>query len=147
MHIMVYNRLDRLRIIGARTLIDDLMHQPVSDDLLRRVRQRFLQRPQHPLAAYVMRSWDFATLAGTHDLLLHRHEDPFDILRIENALDRLGLRLLSFRLPTPAAAARYDAMFPQDPKHQDIKSWARFDRSEIGGNYEFWCCTKPSMFI
>jgi ubiquinone/menaquinone biosynthesis C-methylase UbiE len=147
MHIMVYSRLDRLRIIGARTLIDDLLHQPVSDDLLRQVRQRFLQRPQHPLAAYVMRSWDFATLAGTHDLLLHRHEDPFDIRRIENALDRLGLRLLSFQLPTPAAAARYDAMFPHDPRHQDIKSWARFERSEIGGNYAFWCCTKPSMFV
>jgi ubiquinone/menaquinone biosynthesis C-methylase UbiE len=140
MHIMVYSRLSRLRITGARTLIKDLLQQPVSDDLLRQVRQRFLQRPEHPLAAHVMRSRDFATLAGTYDLLLHRHEDPFDITRIKCALDRLGLRLLSFQLPTRAAAARYDAMFPHDPRHQDIKSWACFERSEIGGNYEFWCC-------
>jgi len=145
MHIMVYSRLARLRISAARTLINDLMQQPVSDDLLRQVRQRFLQRPEHPLAAHVMRSWDFATLAGTHDLLLHRREDPFDITRIEHALDRLGLRLLSFQLPTRADTARYDAMFPHDPRHQDIKSWARFERSEIGGNYEFWCCTKPAI--
>jgi ubiquinone/menaquinone biosynthesis C-methylase UbiE len=144
MHIMVYSRLARLRISAAQTLINDLMQQPVSDDLLRQVRQRFLQRPEHPLAAHVMRSWDFATLAGTHDLLLHRREDPFDITRIEHALDRLGLRLLSFQLPTRADTARYDAMFPHDPRHQDIKSWARFERSEIGGNYEFWCCTKPA---
>jgi ubiquinone/menaquinone biosynthesis C-methylase UbiE len=144
MNIMVYNRIERLMITGARTLISDLVQEPVSDDLLRRVRQRFLQRPEHPLAAYVMRSRDFATLAGTHDLLLHRHEDPFDITRIERALDRAGLRLLSFRLPSPAVAARYDAMFPDDPKHQDIKSWGRFERSEAVGNYRFWCHRKPA---
>jgi hypothetical protein len=43
-----------------------------------------------------MYSQDFATLSGTYDLLLHRHEDPFDIPRIERALDRFGLRLLLF---------------------------------------------------
>ena len=144
MHIMVYSRLSRLRITGARTLINDLMKQPVSDDLLRQVRQRFLERPEHPLAAHILRSWDFATLAGTHDLLLHRHEDPFDITRIKQALDNLELRLLSFQPPTRAAVARYDAMFPHDPRHQDFKSWAYFERSEVGGNYEFWCCTKPA---
>ena len=75
-------------------------------------------------------SRDFATLAGTYDLLLHRHEDPFDIKRIERALDQAGLRMLSFDLPLPPVAARYDAMFPDDPKHRDIKSWARFELSE-----------------
>jgi hypothetical protein len=116
----------------------------VSDDLLRQVRQRFLQRPEHPLAAHVMRSYDFATLAGTHDLLLHRHEDPFDITRIKHALDHSGLRLLSFTLPTRAAAARYNTMFPDDPRHQDINSLARFERSDITGNYQFWCCKKST---
>jgi 2-polyprenyl-3-methyl-5-hydroxy-6-metoxy-1,4-benzoquinol methylase len=147
MHIMVYNRYQRLMIRGARAfLTSDLLQEPVSDDLLRRARQRFLQQPEHPAAAYVMNSPDFATLAGTHDLLLHRHEDPFDIGRIERALDRAGLRILSFHLPSPVIAARYDAMFPGDPRHCDIRSFARFELSEPSmlANYIFWCCAAPS---
>lgn len=143
MSIMVYSRLARIWIAGARTFIRDLAQQPVSDDLLREVRRRFLDRMEHPLAAHITRSPDFTTLAGTYDLLLHRHEDLFDIPRIERALERFGLRLLSFTLPDPPAAARYDAMFPGDPKHRDIKSWHAFEKREPGlfaGMYKFWCC-------
>jgi len=147
MHIMVYNRHQRLLINGARALlISDLAQEPVSDDLLRRVRQRFLERPEHPAAAFVVRSRDFATLAGTHDLLLHRHEDPFDLARIERALDHAGLRMLSFDMPTPLIAARYDAMFPKDSKHRDIKSFARFERNDPSiaqRHYSFWCWMPP----
>lgn len=143
MKIMIYNRHQRLLIDGARTfLIGDLLQEPVTDDLLRRVRQRFLQLPEHPAAAFAMRSRDFATLAGTHDLLLHVREDPFDLARLERALDRAGLRMLSFRMPTPISAARYDAMFPDDPMHRDIKSFARFELSEPSiaqRHYRFWC--------
>jgi 2-polyprenyl-3-methyl-5-hydroxy-6-metoxy-1,4-benzoquinol methylase len=142
MHIMVYSRLGRLMVAGARTFIDDLAQQPVSDDLLREVRRRFLQRQKHPLAEYIMNSHDFVTLAGTYDLLLHRHEDPFDISRIERALERFGLRLMKFELPDPPATARYDAMFPADPKHRDINSWLAIEKCEpflFGGTYTFWC--------
>ena len=100
--IMVYSRLGRLRVAGARTFIRDLAQQPVSDDLLREVRRRFLERQEHPLAKHIMlNAPDLVTLAGTYDLLLHRHEDPFDIPRIERALERFGLRLLLFELPDP----------------------------------------------
>jgi len=146
MHVMVYNRQQRLMVSGARTfLFADLLREPVTDDLLRRVRQRVLQQPEHPAAAYVARSRDFATLAGTYDLLLHRHEDPFDFPRIERALDRAGMRMLSFDMPSPAVAARYDAMFPGDPKHRDTKSLARFEMSErevSQRHYRFWCCLR-----
>jgi ubiquinone/menaquinone biosynthesis C-methylase UbiE len=147
MHIMVYNRRQRLMTMGARALvINDLLQEPMSDDLLRRVRQRFLQQSKHPAASFVVRSRDFATLAGTHDLLLHRHEDAFDIARLERALDHAGLRILSFDMLTPAIAARYDAMFPDDPGHCDSKSFARFelsDSSVIMSHYRFWCCRPP----
>ena len=148
MRIMVYSRVARLRVAGARKLIGDLMQEPVSDELLRQVRRRLLEQPEHPLATYAMRSRDFATLAGTHDLLLHRHEDPLDIPRLQRALENAGLRVLSFRLPTPPIAARYDAMFPGDPRHRDIGSLARFEMSKGGqflGNYNIWCCKSPSQ--
>ena len=147
MKIMVYSRIARLWVAAARTPIRDLMVEPINDDLLRRVRQRLMDRCTSRIAQTIINSSGFATLAGVHDLLIHRHEDPFDISRISRALECLRLRLLAFLLPAPDISARYNAMFPHDPRHQDIKSWARFERSEIGGNYAFWCCTKPSMFI
>jgi 2-polyprenyl-3-methyl-5-hydroxy-6-metoxy-1,4-benzoquinol methylase len=149
MHIMVYNRHQRLMIAGARFfLISDLLQEPIDDELLRKVRQRFLEQPGHPAASYAIRSRDFATLAGTHDLLLHRHEEGFDIDRIKHALDYAGLRMLSFDMPTPAIAARYDAMFPDDPKHRDLKSWSRFEQSDPSiaqRHYRFWCCTPSDL--
>jgi 2-polyprenyl-3-methyl-5-hydroxy-6-metoxy-1,4-benzoquinol methylase len=141
--IMVYSRLARLRVVGARTFIRDLAQQPVSDDLLREVRRRFLERQEHPLSEHILNSPEFVTLAGTHDMLLHRHEDPFDIPRIERALDRFGLRLLLFELPNPRVTARYDALFPADPMHRDINSWHAFEKRQpflFAGMYRFWCC-------
>ncbi len=147
MRIMVYNKIARLRILGARKLLGDLMQKPIDDDLLRQVRGRILQQREHPLAAWAVRSPDFATLAGTHDLLLHRHEDPFDLPGIERALARLRLRLLSFDLPTPVVEARYDAKFPHDRDHRDIKSWINFIGEDMGaswGNFNFWCGRVPA---
>lgn len=144
MRIMLYSRIGRLWIAAARTLIRDLAPEPVNDDLLRRVRQRFMDRSDLRLAQYVIDSEGFSTLAGTHDLLLQRHEDSFDISRISRALRHLELRLLSFFLPTPDARARYDAMFPHDPMHRNAESWAEFEKSEpsvFGEMYDFWCRT------
>ena len=143
MRISVYSRIARLPMVAARNLIRDLLDEPISDDLLRRVRQRLLD---HPLNKWLLEWRDFFTLSGVHDLLLHRHEDPFDIPRIARALDQLGLRLLSFSLPTPDAAARYDKQFPTDPLHRDFKSLLQFEKSEpyiFAGLYQFWC-RKPN---
>jgi ubiquinone/menaquinone biosynthesis C-methylase UbiE len=148
MHVMIYNRHQRLMVIGSRSfVINDLLQEQITDDLLRRVRQRFLEQPGHPAASYVIRSRDFATLAGTHDLLLHRHEEGFDIARIEHALAHARLRMLSFDMPTPAIATRYDAMFPDDPQHRDLRSWSRFERCDPSiaqRHYRFWCCVRPN---
>jgi len=147
MQIMVYNRLQRLVIAAARTLIADLVGQHITDDLLRQVRRRILENDGNPTAAHVAHIRDFATLAGVHDLLLHRHEDPFDLTRIEHVLDGTGLQLLSFDIASPAIAARYDAMFPNDPRHRDVNSWARFVRTDataIVGHFRFFCCKSPA---
>jgi hypothetical protein len=90
---------------------------------------------------------DFSTLAGTRDLLLHTHEDPFNVPRIARALDRLGLRLLSFTLPTPMADARYRVMFPDDPWHRDFGSWHLYECLNpltFSGCYQLWC-HKPRL--
>ena len=142
MRIMVYSRLGRFKVAAARKFISDLLDKPITDDLLRQARRRMLQRSDHPVVAALVERRDFATLAGTHDLLLHRHEDPFDFVRIGRALDNLRLRLLSLELPSAEVKQIYEATYPHDEKHRDIAALAQFERNNIGsfqGNYRFWC--------
>jgi hypothetical protein len=108
MNIMVYSRIAQLWIEAMRKLISDFALESVNEDLLRRVRQRIMDRADSWPIQNALDSDDFSTLAGTHDMLLHRHVDSFDVPRIAQALDRLGLRLLSFELrPGQAAASLY----------------------------------------
>jgi len=142
MRVMVYSRIARLRVQAARTYIADLLGRPIDDDLLRDVRRRLIGKAAHLLAG----SQDFYTLGGIHDLLLHRHEDPFDVPRIVRALDRLGLELLAFDLPTPFHRARYRREHPDDPAFRDVKAWAALEMKEpllFRGMYKFWC-RKPA---
>ena len=142
MKIMVYSRIARFLVVAARTLIRDLMVEPTTDEVLRRVRQRIMEHTEYGPANLLMNTQDFSTLVGTYDLLLHPHEDPFDVPRIARALDRLGLHLISFLPPTTDAAARYDARYPHDPRHRDMAAWAQFEKSELpiyAGLYAFMC--------
>lgn len=142
MSIMVYSRLARMRITAARRRIADLLDQPVDDDLLREVRRRLLAEPVHAVA----HSTDFASLGGVHDLLLHRHEDPFDVERIRRGLDRFGLEFLGFHLPGAERRARYRQENPHDPLFRDFTAWARAEWKEpelFAGMYRFWC-RKPA---
>ncbi len=142
MSIMVYSKLARMRITAARRRIADLLDQPVDDDLLRDVRRRLLAEPVHAVA----HSTDFASLGGVHDLLLHRHEDAFDVERIRRGVDRLGLEFLGFHLPGAERRARYREENPHDPLFRDFTAWARAEWKEpelFTGMYHFWC-RKPA---
>jgi SAM-dependent methyltransferase len=142
MRIMLYSCLARRALVNARALIADLAAEPVSDDLIRRVRQRLLDRTGDAVATKVVGSNPFATLAGTHDMLLHRREDCFDVPRISRALARLRLRLLTFVISAPDMRARYEAMFPNDRAHRSIENWHLFERQNPDtfiSQYAFWC--------
>ncbi|HEX2763506.1 MAG TPA: class I SAM-dependent methyltransferase [Allosphingosinicella sp.] len=138
MQVMVYSKIARLNVRAAQSFIADLRDRAVDDDLLREVRRRLIEKGRRFIAG----SSDFYTLAGVHDLLLHRHEDPFDIPRIVRALDSMGLELLAFDLPTPQARARYRREHPHDPAFRDAAAWAALEKSQtwlFSGMYKFWC--------
>jgi SAM-dependent methyltransferase len=138
MQIMVYSMAAREQIRTARALIADLLERPVDDDLLRAVRRRLIGQAPDLLAD----SYDFYTLAGIHDLLVHRHEDCFDVPRIARALDKLGLELLRFVLPTRHDRALYLRDHPNDPCFRDIGAWAELERTVpflFAGMHKFWC--------
>jgi SAM-dependent methyltransferase len=143
MHVMVYSRVARMRVTAWRRTLTDLADRPVDDDLLREVRRRILAMP----SATRPRSRDFHTLGGVHDLLMHRHEDPFDIPRIRRALDRLGLALIRFELPNTKCRADYVAAHPDDPLRRDFDGWMRQELNRpttFAGMYDFWCRKAPA---
>lgn len=136
MHVMVYSKIARLSVRALRGLLADLDGRPVDDDMLRGARRRLSERVPAPT------SRDFYSLAGVHDLLLHRHEDPFDIPRICRALDGLGLKLIQFEFPTPPDRARYRAENRHDPLQRDVAGWSAAERRNprlFAGMYDFWC--------
>jgi SAM-dependent methyltransferase len=138
MQVMLYSRIARLNVRAAQGLIADLRDRPVDDDLLREVRRRLIDKGRRLIAG----SADFYSLAGVHDLLLHRHEDAFDVPRIVRALDSLGLDLLAFDLPTPSARARYRREHSDDPHFRDTAAWGSLERRQpslFSGMYKFWC--------
>ena len=142
MRIMVYSKIARLKVRAAQRHLKDLQDRPVDSDLLREARRRLIERAPDLLAAWP----DFYTLAGVHDLLLHRHEDSFDVPRIVRALDRLGLELLAFHLPTPGHRTRYREEHPDDPVFRDVEAWAALERRDpflFQGMYNFHC-RKPA---
>lgn len=137
-HIMVYSRIARLRIAAVRKALSDLVTRPVDDDLLREVRRRAMALPP----AVRPRGHDFHSLAGVKDLLLHRHEDLFDLPRIQRGLDSLGLELIRFDLPTQKAERRYREMRPDDVRRRDVAGWSAMERENpelFAGMYNFWC--------
>ena len=138
MHVMVYSKLARMRIVALRRSLSDLASQPMSDDVLREARRRVSAMPDAPRLA----SRDFYSLAGVHDLLMHRHEDPFDIPRIRRALEVLDLRLIQFEIPRTETRAAYVKKHPDDPLQRDFAGWTalEFDNPTLyAGMYGLWC--------
>lgn len=142
MRIMVYSEPARAAIRSAQASLVDLRDRPVDGDLLREARRRLIGGAP----AILEGSIDFYTLQGIYDLLLHPHEDSFDVPRIGRALDALGLELLAFDLPSPALRARYRWDHPEDPGMRDLDAWAALERespSLFRSMHKFWC-RKPA---
>lgn len=136
LNLMVYSKVARLRVRGLRTYIADLLDKPVDDDLLRAVRARLIAKSSRLLA-----SRDFFTLGGVHDLLLHTHEDPFDVSRIRRGIERLGLEFIGFNVPGAAREARYREQHPDDPLFRNFDYWAALEKNDpflYAGMYRFW---------
>jgi SAM-dependent methyltransferase len=142
MRITVYSHVARLAVRAARAQLTDLLDRRLDDDLLREARARLMRDPAHRVTS----SPAFFYLGGVHDLVLHRHEDPFDIARIRRDIEKQGLEFLGFRLPSAADHARYQRDHPHDPWHRDYAAWAALERSNFrlfAGMYDF-ACRRPT---
>jgi len=137
MQVSVFSSVARLAVRAIRTTLGDLTNKPVTGDLLREVRRRVIER----FADGIPTSVDFYTLAGVCDLLMPRHEDPFDVPRIRRAIDSFGLRLLRFRIRDLGYRRRYLQEYPHDPLFRDFDAWTAFEKQHptFHGMYSFWC--------
>lgn len=136
MRVMLYSRYARMQVRAARARIADLIDQPVSPALVRQARARFIEEPDNP----IVRSVDFYSMGGIHDLLFHAHEDAFDLPRIGRAIDALGLDLLQIDLPGARDAWRSE--YPHDPYARNLPAlhaWEMRNPRLFSGMYPIWC--------
>jgi SAM-dependent methyltransferase len=141
MRVTVYSHVARLAVQAARTKLSGLDNRRLDEDLLREARARLMRDP----TLRVTNSPAFFYLGGVHDLVLHRHEDPFDVPRIRRGIENQGLEFLGFRLPTSRDYARYRRTHPHDPLRRDFAAWATLERRNFrlfAGMYDF-ACRKP----
>lgn len=139
MRVMLYSKVARMAVALARAELADLLAQDMTDDVLRAIRARLMDDPRF---ASITGSHSFSYLGGIHDLVAHRHEDPFDVPRIRRAIERLGLDFMGFALPTPAHRERYRAAHPGDPWCRDFDAWRDLERRDFllfAGMYDFHC--------
>jgi len=142
MHVMLYSRFARLAVAAAQAKLGELMQRPVDIALIREVRARLIADP----VVGINDSPDFFSAGGICDLLLHVHEDLFDVPRIEAAMKTLGLDLIHFTLPDADAIAQYHAEFPGDPWQRSFANWAGFEFRHPGmfGAMYGLECRKPA---
>jgi SAM-dependent methyltransferase len=146
--LMLYSKFGYPDIRSDPTLISDLVRDPMSDDVVRCVRQRLMDRPDSEIARSILNSPDFATLAGTRDLVLHTEVHLFDVPRIARAIDSLRLRLLTFMISSVDRRAQYRRLYPDDPEYRDVASLTKFEASHPGtfrGMYDFWCRSQLTL--
>lgn len=62
--------------------------------------------------------------------------------QIEDMMNRLGLKALSFNVPSTETLLNYEKMFPEDKARANLKNWNEFELKfpdTFAGMYQFWC--------
>lgn len=141
MYIALYFEIGRRSVVAGRAQIQALGLK-VNDTDIRKFRRFVLEQPRDSSLAPLTRYRDFYYLNGCRDLLFHEVEHRFDLPRVKQALDQLGLEFLAFNSPTSNIAALYQAAYPNDPLMRDLDNWHRLELANptiFASMYQFWC--------
>jgi tetratricopeptide (TPR) repeat protein/SAM-dependent methyltransferase len=140
MRLGLYSERARVGVVAARTLIARTRVPPTTEGI-QLARRLLLSLPdQHP-ATGASRLWDFYSMSGFRDLVMHVQEHRFTIPRLAEALDLLDLQFLGFDLRKPKMD-RFRARFPEPGAHLDLAYWGRHEAEEpdtFAAMYQFWC--------
>ncbi len=144
MKIGLYSELARASVVAAREAIRQKGLGPSASDI-KAFRKSVLVGGVDPVIAELINSEDFYSLSECRDLLFHTHEQRFNLLQIQQALEDLSLTFIGFEFPAPQAKQRYRERFPKDPDLSDLEAWHRFEQLNpqmFAGMYLFWCQKK-----
>lgn len=138
MHIGLYSRIGRDRIVETRRLIQS-EGLDSTDEAIRAFRQDLAaKRPD--LFLLLSQAAPFYSTSELRDYVFHAHESQHDLPEIGGILDELGLDLLGLHVP-PDVHARYRDTYPDDTAMTSIANWHQFeiDNPDTFTNmYQFW---------
>jgi SAM-dependent methyltransferase len=137
MKLGLYSRAARTPVWAARAVIE---RENIRPDLqgLRGLRER-VKAGEFPELSSLALTADFHCASEWRDLVFHVQESCFDLLEIEAALSRAGLKFLGFSSP-PRGVEHFKALNPDPSALADLKAWNEFERAHPDtflGMYQF----------
>ena len=135
----LYSELARGDIVRARKKIASLGLGSSSTEL-RNFRESLI-RAKYNNQIRLDTFADFYSLSEFRDLVFHEQEQRFNLLQINNCLDKLGLRFCGFE-HSDDAALRFEEYYGSEADFSDLSLWHRFEENNSGtfrAMYVFWC--------
>jgi 2-polyprenyl-3-methyl-5-hydroxy-6-metoxy-1,4-benzoquinol methylase/Flp pilus assembly protein TadD len=138
MFIALYSELARRPVVRARAQIAARGYAATAADI-RRCRHEILALPDDDPLASLRSVRDLYNVSECRDLLFHVQEHRFTLPQIKEALDQLGLRLLT--MANELYSETYRKRFPDDPRMTSLDNWHLIEQEHpdaFVGMYAFW---------
>ena len=138
MKIGLYSELARRHIVMTR---EEITAEGIgsSGGEIRQFRH-YLAASQEPHHRLLTRSPDFFSLSMLRDLIFHVQEHRFTALKIQRALDELGLKFCGFE--SQDIVSEFKEFFGEKANPCDLSLWHQFEESRprtFSAMYQFWC--------
>jgi len=142
MRIGLYSELARKKIVAAREKIA-AMRIPSTPAAIRDFRQSIMTDPElAELRSLAETTADFFSMGDVRDLIFHEQEHRFDLPRINQYLDTLGLEFGGFLLEDRDIARQFHQLNPAKAQWLDLDCWAEFEARHprtFVRMYQFYC--------
>lgn len=138
MFVALYSDLARRAVVGARAQIAARGYTATAADI-RRCRHEILALPDDDPLASLRSMRDLYNISECRDLLFHVQEHRFTLPQIKEALEHLGLRLLT--VVNELYSETYRKRFPDDPRMTSLDNWHLIEQEHpdaFAGMYGFW---------
>ena len=127
----LYSEKGRRALSFARPIVREFA-KDVSSSEMRKARHKYIQMDKGsnlPASnAYrLYKFFDFYNLSMFRDLLFHVQEVEFNIPKIFDILNQLGMRFCGFYDPDGKIMKSYRHYMPHDPMGRDPQSWDKFE--------------------
>ena len=129
---------------GIKSFRNNIMTNPEAniDNYIREKRVKLLNS-ENLDHKRICRSLDFFSLSECRDLLFHEQEHTFDLIQIQQHLQKLGLNFCGFEAVTAINA--FQKTYDGTNDIYNLDKWDQFEKQNplcFSGMYQFWCQRK-----